>query len=169
MNKITIIFFIIILNTSFLESQNFSVTLGFNNGITANKKLTYFTGGAGISLNYAQPINKILIISGIEFRGIQWGFQTTLNTGIQHTLNETEKRKNLLQYSIQNGMALFYQKKLYVFAAETIYGYKFGLNRKIPLQISTGIRFTVCPVYRNYSDIYNVLEIPVQFTVFFGK
>lgn len=160
MKKILII--ILCLSTFSVFSQNIEANLKSFYGIANNKSIEYFYGGGEIELLYAHPIKKGFLRTGIEFRTIDWGNHLSLNIGYKMSFvsKETWSLNGIGSGGI--GLALFYEKPLFVWSAEYMTEFVWLKKKKINMDIGLGFRYTQNPAYIKYGQINQVLEIPFK-------
>ncbi|MFA6619053.1 MAG: hypothetical protein WCT23_08305 [Candidatus Neomarinimicrobiota bacterium] len=116
-----------------------------------------FKGGFELSADYIYSINNLRISSGLDFRTIQWGNQATISLGLAKVLSP----KIELGLEMQHGLALFHPQSLYTFSAGANCDLTLVNNDKLQMGLSIEARYSICPAYINYGQIYHVTEIPL--------
>jgi hypothetical protein len=113
--------------------------------------------GSAIKLSYLHTLEgDIRLLGGMEAGITGWGSQVLLGTGIRKgTLHQVE-------VEILNGMALYKGRSPYVFGLGSTYVRHLAGKRKHRLLLSAGLRFTLQPAYREYSDLFFYIDLPLQ-------
>ena len=138
-------------------SQSYEIGLSYVEGIAYNSTLDLFKGGTTLNGKYLLTREKLIFEGGINFRTIQWGNQLAISLGVLKPLNDRME----LGIEMQHGMALFHQKPLYVIAGAGKFNFLMIGKPKFSFGASAEIRYSLCPAYRHYSDIFFVFEIPL--------
>ncbi len=161
MNKIhqkTILLFLaLICNASMLLAQAFEIKLSSLEGMMYQNTWYYFHGGIEMSLNYRIPDDHFNYSFGLNARTVQWGTQVCITSGISRSFGKIFE----LEAELHNGIALFYQKPLYVYAIGLTGHLTVLRSNKIITGVFLGGRYTHCPAYGQYGNIDHVLEIPL--------
>jgi hypothetical protein len=152
--------FLILSGASFLHAQDVQISLKYAQGIYHHSWDVY-NGGAEISADYSFSLDNIIIETGINYRTIQWGNQVTASLSMAKSLGSRIE----IGAEMQHGLALFYPKSLYAFSVGLKSAYEFMHNEKLSIGVSLELRYSHCPAYKNYGQIYHVTEIP--FGIFF--
>ena len=119
--------------------------------------------GYGASVFYnRQKFKKLnLSISG-EYASSTWGSQAFFGLGINRTWI-SQNRFQLNTYGhLLNGLAFYKPKSLYVFGVDTRIVANFYLFQDVKLFFGLGIRYTLCPAYRQYGLIETSIDLPVE-------
>ena len=145
------------------NAQDVQIDLSYIQGIHYTENWDLFAGGVEFSAEYRHPIKELDYSAGIDFRTVQWGTQMTLSLGATKTLAERFE----VGANIQNGMALFKQRKLYVIGGGIQGAYLFMKKESVQMGTSLEVRYTACPSYSDYSKIYSVTEIPIKLFIRF--
>lgn len=162
MKKLSLFYFLFILSITSVYSQ--SITLNTNSfyGIWNNESNGYYYGGGGLGLAYDHPLKKGSLRSGLAYRSINWGNQLSLNTGVRMPYLTKEKWSLHGVTSVGLGLALFRDNPLFVWSVDYMPEFSWHLGKKFHLNVGFGIRFTNCPAYKNYGNINQVLELPLN-------
>lgn len=155
-------------------SSLFFITRNGNSQEVGISGLSYFSpgynlvtepgmNGAGISIFYnRQMFEKLnLSISG-EYAMSTWGNQVFFGFGIIRTWLEYERFSLNTYGRLLNGLALYEPQPLYVFGVDTRIGANLYINQKLKAFLGTGVRFTLCPAYKDYGLIESSLDIPIE-------
>lgn len=116
-----------------------------------------FKGGTELSADFILDKNEFKYSGGLNARTVQWGTQADLALGALKKVGENLE----VGAELQNGVALFRSKKLYVTGGELKVNYLILRREKATTGLTLGARYTSCPGYKAYSLIYDVVEIPV--------
>lgn len=139
-----------------LQAQDIQLNFTYLQGVAYTDAAGLFKGGSGISAEYLAERSLLTWSGGIEFRTVQWGSQLSLMTGIRKKLTGRAD----LAFTWHNGLALFYEKPLYVGSAELKVHYSLLRREKINLGLFAGFRYSFCPAYSQYSLIHDIAEVP---------
>jgi hypothetical protein len=145
------------LSLSPVRAQEFQVGLNYLQGIHYTSEWDLFRGGTELTADCHLVREDWQYSAGIGFRTVQWGSQLGLNLGLARMLNDRWE----VGAGVQNGLALFRENPLYVFAGGLKSRYVFLKRKKIKLGASLEARYTVCPGYQKYSLVYSLLEVPL--------
>ena len=138
-----------------LKAQDVELSIKYAQGVKHNHWAA-FNGGFELSANYIYSLNDIRISSGIDLRTIQWGNQATVSLGLTKIISPRIE----LGLEVQNGLALFHPQSLYVFSVGSNCDFTLVNNDKLHMGFSLEARYSICPEYRSYGQIYQVCEIP---------
>ncbi len=155
------------LNTTFIQAQQLSLKgLSFL-GVATNTTKGYFYDGGGFELNYQHDIWKGRIVTGIEYRMINWGNQVGLNIGYNFPFYKKNQWRLSGTLSTQVGMALFSPRPLAVWGIELLPSVEWQSKKRFFLQLDVGFRMNHCPRYKDYGAINMVWDIPIKIGVGF--
>lgn len=154
---ITLFIIINILSVANIKAQQVQINVLYLQGIHYSNNWDLYKGGAELSVDYTFPIKNLNYSGGIAFRTVQWGTQMSLSLGVVKPMTDRIE----LGVNWQNGMALFHSRKLYVFGGGVKASYLFLKKEKLHMGIYIEVRYTACPTYKNYSNIYTLTEIPM--------
>lgn len=122
----------------------------------------YYYGGGGAELTYEHPLIVGSLRAGLELRSVNWGNQATLNMGHKHFYSSSEKWSLGGIGSLGLGTALFYDNPLFVWSADYSGVFTYFRNKRTSLNIGFGVRYTHCPAYKDYGQINQLFEFPLQ-------
>ena len=131
---------------------------------------TYFplagsSNSNSLCIDYIHPLkDNFKWQAGIEAGLVPWGTDITANAGILYSKNFATKWSWLAGCSTAQGFALFKPSVLYVWGLTGIAGIEHHLSSRSTLALSTGLRYTACPEYKNYSLIADYWSVPVVLT-----
>ncbi len=140
-----------------LNAQHIQVSANYVQGIRYNNNWDLFNGGVELSADYLFSKNDYVFSTGIDFRTVQWGNQLSISAGIVKKVGNRFE----LGAEIQNGLALFYSQSLYVFSVGLKCNYTIIKTEKMNMGLSLETRYSNCPAYKAYGQIYHVVEIPI--------
>jgi hypothetical protein len=144
--------------------QSFETGLNLPLGLAHSSGFEPGTNGFGLEVSYLHKMPKeITAHGGLELGITGWGSQVLLPLGVRFG------NRHQLDIELLNGLALYRQGSQYVTGAGAYYVYTLFRNRKHRLVISAGLRFTIQPSYREYSDLYAYLDLPIRLRWQFGK
>lgn len=148
---------LIVLSLTNSKAQQVQINASYVQGIYYTHNWDLYKGGTELSADYILPINNLSYSGGIAFRTVQWGTQLSISLGAIKTLADRFE----LGVNLQNGIALFYSRKLYVIGGGAKASYLFFKREKVHMGVSLEMRYTACPAYKNYSKIHTLTEIPI--------
>jgi len=125
-------------------------------------------GGMTLFVNRQRYDKLNLSLSG-EFALSTWGNQTFLGVGINRTWLSLNRFEMNTYFHFLNGLALYKPKPLYVFGADTRAAANFYLYQDIKLFLGFGIRYTLCPAYRQYGLIETSFDLPIELGIKFVR
>lgn len=140
-----------------IKAQKIQINTSYVQGIHYTNNWDVYKGGAELSAEYLYPINDFTYSGGLAFRTVQWGTQLSVSLGAAKTWDD----KFELGAKLQNGIALFYSRKLYVIGTGVKFSYIFFKREKMQMGTSIGLRYTACPAYKDYSKIHTLTEMPI--------
>lgn len=139
-----------------LSVTNFNTILEGGNFRTGHKNNSF-------AITYIQPLKSHLSwLAGAETGLMSWGANVVSNLGLQYSHEIAGQWSWLATFTTQQGIALFKPSVLYVWGVTSTAGLAYTLKNQSAIVFSTGLRFTDCPAYNNYSTISNYLDIPLQ-------
>jgi hypothetical protein len=149
---------VFLLGISPLKAQDIQLHINYLQGIRYTATWDAFKGGTELSADYllTRP-SGMKYTAGLDLRTVQWGTQASLSLGAIRTLGSRFE----LGAEVQHGLALFRENSLYVLGAEAKAHYLFLQKEKITVGASLGTRYSICPGYKAYSQIYHLTEIPM--------
>ena len=119
--------------------------------------------GGGASLFYNGQRNKKLNLSlSAEYAMTTWGHQSFVGIGVNRTWVSWDRFELNTTGHFINGLAFYRPQSLYVFGVDTRISANFYIYQDLKVFLGTGIRFTLCPGYREYGLIETSLDIPVE-------
>jgi len=151
------IFTIMLLTLSTMFAQHFELSINLPQGIIYQNTLGYFQGGVELSAHYSIPAKNFTSSFGIDARTVQWGSQVSVSSRLSKTIVKNFE----IEAELQNGLALFNKKPLYVYSVGLTGRYFIIKSEKTALGIYVGGRFTQCPAYSRYGSIDHIFEIPI--------
>jgi len=140
-----------------LSAQHIQISANYAQGLRYNNNWDLFNGGAELSADYIFDSNDLLFNSGLDLRTIQWGNQLSISLGIAKKIGDRFE----LGAEIQNGLALFYRGSLYVLGVSIKGSYSLLKTEKMNMGLSLEARYSNCPAYKDYGQIYHVVEIQI--------
>ena len=150
------LFALLLVGTGQLKAQDVEISIKYAQGVKHNE-WSAFNGGFELSVDYIYSLNDFHISSGIDLRTIQWGNQATVSLGLTKELSQQIE----LGIQMQHGLALFHPQSLYVFSAGANCDFTLVNNDKLQMGLSLEARYSICPAYKNYGQLYHVTEIPL--------
>jgi len=135
---------------------------------------TFETGynGTAFALEYQKTLTSDWdLLAGLEYGFIGWGNQGLVELGLSRNFIKKEKISLNAELVFLNGLAWFRPKSLYVWGGMLGATFTWNIRKKSSLTVGTGIRYTQCPAYKDFSSIYSYLDIPLQmgWQIDFGK
>jgi len=118
-------------------------------------------GGMAVFYNQQRYDKLNLSISG-EYALTTWGNQAFLGVGINRTWLSLNRFEMNTYGHLLNGLAFYKPKSLYVFGVDTRIAANFYLLQDLKLFLGFGIRYTLCPAYRQYGLIETSLDLPIE-------
>jgi hypothetical protein len=158
--------FVMILMLALSPARGQVCEIGLNYYAGLSHTLAFEPGGNGVSLDalYVQSISEELqALGGVEMGTTGWGSQLLFPLAARWGNNHQ------VELEILNGMALYRQGPRYVAGAGASYVYTLFRQKKHRLVLSAGLRVTVQPAYREYSNIYSYLDLPLRIRWQFGR
>ncbi|MFD1550732.1 hypothetical protein DNU06_05985 [Putridiphycobacter roseus] len=146
-------------------SQNIALDINSFYGGWNNELSAYYYGGAGISLLYEHPLKKGALSGGFALRTIDWGNQVTVNVGYNATYLLRDNWRLDGVSTVGLGLALFKYKPLLVWSFGYVPEFTWLRKKKIDYSMGLGIRYSNSPAYKNYGQIYQLLEFPIKIGV----
>ncbi len=138
-----------------VQAQCIQIGYNYLQGIHYNSNWDLFGGGSEFYIKYLKETETIGFSLGTEYRTVQWGNQVSLSAGVFKPMN----KKIEVGVALAGGLALFRPQSLFVFSAAPKMNYALLKKDKFSIGISLETRFTSCPAYKKYSNIYNLWEI----------
>lgn len=142
---------------SFLDAQGFEIDINSNQGVIYQNTPGYFNGGLAFSAHYQKGGEHLIYSLGLEARMVQWGTQVGIVSGMNLPFGNIFE----LKADLQNGLALFHIKPLYVYSIGLSCRCILLKTAKIDIGAYWGGQFTHCPAYRYYGSIDHVFELPI--------
>jgi len=140
-----------------LKAQKaYQVNITYLQGIHYNSTWSFFKGGSELSARMLFHKESIGFGAGLNLRTVQWGSQVSGTLLVSKAFSESI----VGVFEIQNGAALFRDKALYNYTLSLKSNYLIFKKPRLQVGATTGLRFTSCPGYADYSEIYSVLEMP---------
>ena len=131
-------------------------------GVASNVGGEYYYNGGGLELAYQHNVWKGRVLTGLEYRMINWGNQIGLNLGYNLPFWTKGAWRVSTSIQAQIGWALFYQKSLLVFGVECIPEIEWHSKKAFFATVALGIRYTNCPAYQNYGQITQTVDLPIK-------
>ena len=162
MKRIYFLFFTIMFILSFeTNAQEISVNIKSGYGIFTENSVGGKSGSFGIDyLHQLKP--KLQTMIGADMNFIPWGMNLTTNFGLKFRQEISPRWNWTLKAQTQQGIATFSQKSLYVFGISGTGGIEFELTSKSTISLCTGIRYTNCPAYSVFGQVYSFWDAPVE-------
>lgn len=125
-------------------------------------------GGMAIFFNRQRYDKLNLSISG-EYALTTWGNQAFMGVGINRTWFSLNRFEMNTYGHLLNGLAFYKPKSLYVFGVDTRIAANFYLYQDTKLFLGFGIRYTLCPAYRQYGLIETTIDLPIEIGIKFTR
>lgn len=151
-----------IISIFIVDAQHLEINTKSFYGVWNGESSGYFYGAFGMELAYEHPIKKGALRTGLEFRSINWGNQLSLNTAYKMNFIQKEKWSLSGLSSVGLGMALFRPKSLFVWSIGFIPEVTWPQKSRVHLNFGMGFRYTNNSAYKNYSQIYRLIEFPFK-------
>lgn len=126
---------------------------------------TFETGynGTAFAIEYQKTLTSDWdLLTGLEYSFVGWGNQGLVELGLSRNLMKKEKLSLNAELTLLNGLAWFRPKSLYVWGGMVGVTLAWNVRKRSSLTLGTGIRYTQCPAYKDYSRIYSYLDIPIH-------
>lgn len=149
-------FALLLVGTGQLKAQDVEISIKYAQGVKHNQ-WDEFAGGYELSADYLYVLDDLRFSSGVDFRTIQWGNQATVSLGLAKVLSPQIE----LGIQMQHGLALFHPQSLYVFSAGANCDLTLVNNDKLQMGLSLEVRYSTCPAYKDYGQLYHVTETPL--------
>ncbi|MBN1952977.1 MAG: hypothetical protein JW801_17365 [Bacteroidales bacterium] len=133
-------------------------------GLAHSAGFDFGGNGLGLEVDYLHVFSpKLKARGGFEFGYTGWGNQILLPLGVRFG------EKHQMELELVNGPALYEQQNGYVTGGGVYYTYTLFGDSMPRLKISIGLRCTVQPSYREYSNLYTYFDLPVRLHWQFGR
>lgn len=140
-----------------VAGQSFETGVNYYPGIAHSEGLEPGSNGFSVDVSYLYVVAQNLsTYGGLELGISGWGNQVLVPLGVRLGA------RHQLDAELLNGLALYQQGSRYVGGAGVYYVYAFFPNSKHQLVLSAGLRFSIQPAYREYSDLYYYLDLPLR-------
>lgn len=154
-----ILFFSAVLMAISLRGYGQQIELGINLPAALATSQGWEPGlnGASLDLDYLHGVKgEFQLKGGLELGYNGWGSHGLIATGIRYG------GVSSLELEILNGMAFYQQGPHYVFGTGGYYTRSFFNEGKNRLLLAIGLRYTIQPAYRAYSNIYAYFDLPLR-------
>ena len=157
-NKVIISLFIIgIFRLDSVVGQSFETGVNYYAGIAHSEGFEPGSNGFSLDATYLYELTENLSAHGGLELGISgWGSQVLAPLGARFG------EKHQLDLELLNGLALYHQGAGYVGGFGAYYVYTFFADNRHRLTLSAGLRFSIQPSYRKYSELYYYLDLPLR-------
>ena len=153
-----------------LHAQEGYLRLGSFQRIAYRNKASFAWSGAAVSGGYTYRVSrKDRLDFGAEAGFLEWGAQTLTEVGYYRRFSVAQKLYLTAGGHIYNGMVLFRPKPLYAFAAQARGGIMGRVHRRLDLGFVAGVRYSLTPQYRHYSDVYSYWHFTGELVFVFRK
>ena len=125
-------------------------------------------GGMAVFFNRQRHDKLNLSVSG-EYALTTWGNHAFLGVGINRTWLSLNRFEINTYGHLLNGLAFYKPKSLYVFGVDTRIAANFYLLQDLKLFLGFGIRYTLCPAYRQYGLIETSFDLPIEIGLKFTR
>lgn len=154
---LVIVLILVIFRPDPAVGQSFETGVNYYPGIAHSNGFEVGSNGFSVDLTYLYRLSESLSTHGGLELGISgWGSQILVPLGVRFGT------KHQLDLELINGLALYHQGNKYVGGAGIYYVYTFFPNSRHQLVLSAGLRFSFQPSYREYSDLYSYLDLPLR-------
>ncbi len=137
--------------------QSFETGVNYFPGIAHSEGFESGSNGFSLDATYLYELKENLSAHGGLELGISgWGSQVLVPLGARYG------EKHQLDLELLNGLALYRQKAGYVGGFGAYYVYTFFGDKRHRLTLSAGLRFSIQPSYRIYSNLYYYLDLPLR-------
>ena len=122
----------------------------------------YFYGGFGLGIQYEHELGPGRVLGTLEYRAVQWGNQVAFNAGYDYPYWTQGPWRAGVRGQLQMGSALFQSGGLLVWGAEVGTSLQWKSPKAFFVHLGLGLRFSHCPAYETYSQIFTVWEVPLN-------
>ncbi len=146
-----------------VKSQEISLSIANFNTILEGGNFRTGHEDNSFAIAYIHPIkSRLSWTAGAEAGLMSWGTDMVSSLGLQYSRQIAGQWSWQAALVTQQGVVLFKPSVLYVWGLSCTAGLAYTLKNQSSFVLSTGLRFTDCPAYSNYSAVSNYLQIPVQ-------
>jgi hypothetical protein len=146
------------------KGQSFETGLNYYPGIAHSEGFEIGSNGFSLDVSYLHELPYgFSARGGMEFGVSGWGSQILIPLGARFG------KDHQVDLELLNGTALYRQEGAYVVGGSVYYVYTLFRNQKHRLVLSAGIRYTIQPSYRKYSNLNAYLDLPVGIRWQFGQ
>jgi len=115
-----------------------------------------------LSVSYIHPFkNNFKWMAGTEVGLVPWGTDFTANMGVLYSKCIAKDWSWSIGCTTNQGFAMFKPSVLYVWGLSASGGVEYSFGNKSSVALNTGLRYTACPAYKNYSLISDFWAVPV--------
>ena len=116
-----------------------------------------------LSVSYIHPLkNDFKWVAGTEVALVPWGIDLTANAGVLYSKSFAKNWSWSVDCTTNQGFAMFKPSVLYVWGLSASGGVEYSFGSKSSVALNTGLRYTACPAYKNYSLISDFWSVPVE-------